>query len=202
LKSRRAPSTPRSPTVTSNGRCRGESPPSAPDPSLPGPLRNVIGTPLWRNATGSDGAASPQTKNAARLGSSRRRKDFETARTEDDWDSKGIPTPCQAQSQPQDAPRVGPAYQDAEKPVFGQAAQKGSDARRRHPSSGWVPAEARDVLTGTSQRRGSAPTQQMGLFQQPEARYRSSAPTSASDGRSRKTPNSAPREGSIPRTNR
>jgi hypothetical protein len=37
--------------------------------------------------------------------------------------------------------------------------------RAGYPSAGWV--QARGVLTGTSQRRGSAPTPQVGLFQQP-----------------------------------
>ncbi len=35
---------------------------------------------------------------------------------------------------------------------------------------GGARSEAQGVLTGTSQRRGSAPTPQMGLFQQPERR--------------------------------
>jgi hypothetical protein len=34
-------------------------------------------------------------------------------------------------------PRNGLFYQDAEKFVFDQAAQKGPDARRRHPSDGY-----------------------------------------------------------------
>jgi hypothetical protein len=67
----------------------------------------------------------------------------------------------------------GDLWGDAEKPVFAQAAQKGPDARRRHPSDGY-PARYEAYFVGTSQRRASAwghPSEdgsaQMGLFQQP-----------------------------------
>ena len=44
-------------------------------------------------------------------------------------------------------PYTSQPYQDSEKPVFAQAAQKGPDARRRtgYPSGGWV--QVRDVLS-------------------------------------------------------
>jgi hypothetical protein len=67
------------------------------------------------------------------------------------------------------------SYQKAEKPVFARAAQKGPDVPRLRGTARDAGREA--YLVRTPQRRASATTPQMGLFQQPVKVFRKESTT-------------------------